>query len=244
MRFIRIVDFESTGTDPATSDVIEVGWVDVTPDGQVSEPASMLCRTQRPIEIEAMAVHHLSEADVARGVEKDVWQAALRRGDPVALVAHSAKFEMGFFPDAGIPWICTHKSALRIWPDAPRHTNQVLRYWLKLDQGPTFDSALAMPPHRAAPDAYVTAHIFAQMLKAEGEYRLKRMLAWSREPGLLPKILFGKHSGSRWSEIPLDYLEWIGKQSDMDEDVRFTAGHEVDRRVAQAALTRQTGASA
>jgi exodeoxyribonuclease X len=102
----------------------------------------------------------------------------------------------------------------------------VLRYWLGLD----LDPALAMPPHRASPDAYTTAHIFARMLAEEGENRLKRLVAWSKEPGLLPKLLFGKHRGMRFSEVPADYLEWITKQTDMDEDVRFTAWKELARR--------------
>lgn len=230
MRFVRVIDFETTGSEAAESDVIEVGWVDVTAEGGIGAPHSLIALPERPIEIEAMAVHHLTEHDVSGGVSRQDWQSALLAGDPVAYVAHSAKFEAGFWPEATAPWICTHKSALRLWSEAPRHTNQVLRYWLKLDQDMAFDSALAMPPHRAAPDAYVTAHIFARMLEAEGDQRLKRLLAWSREPGLLPKILFGKHRNSKWSDVPGDYLDWLIRQSDMDEDVKFTAGKEIERR--------------
>src|SRR5262245_25865334 len=35
-----------------------------------------------------------------------------------------------------VPWLCTYKSALRAWPDAPRHSNSVLRYWLGIDIPP------------------------------------------------------------------------------------------------------------
>lgn len=230
MRFVRVVDFETTGAEAATASVLEVGWVDVHPDGRFSDPKHLLVKPNHPIEVEAMAVHHLTEADVAGGVSGEEWRAALREGEPVAYVAHVAKFEAEFWPDAPVPWICTYKSALRIWSDAPRHTNQVLRYWLAIDQDDGFDSAAAMPPHRAAPDAYVTARIFARMLAQEGEFRLSRMLAWTREPGLLPKILFGKHRNSLWSDVPGGYLEWIMKQPDMDEDVRFTTQRELQRR--------------
>jgi len=230
MKFVRCVDFETAGLDPANADVIEVGWCDVTPDGAISAPQSILCRPQRDIEVEAMAIHHLTDAEVASGVAPDEWKAALNDGDPIAFVAHSAKFEASFWPDAPAPWICTYKSSLRLWPDAPRHSNQVLRYWLKLGAAEGFESSLAMPPHRAGPDAYVTAHIFARMLKEEGSHRLRRMLQWSREPGLLPKVTFGKHAKAKWSEVPTDYMEWIGRQGDMDEDVRFTAAKELARR--------------
>jgi exodeoxyribonuclease X len=223
---IRVIDFETTGEDPANSDVIEVGWCDVMPNGTVVHAWSMLVKPTRPIEVEAMAVHHLTDADVAGGHSTAEWQAALLEGDPVALVAHRSSFEASFWPNCPLPWICTYKSALRIWPDAPRHSNQVLRYWLGLD----LDPHLAMPPHRAGPDAYVTAHIFARMLEHEGENRLRRMLAWTREPGLLPGINFGKHKGQGWQQPPADYLTWLIHKSDMDEDVKFTAQHELMRR--------------
>jgi hypothetical protein len=43
---------------------------------------------------------------------------------------------------------------------------------------------------------------------------------------LLPgAIKFGKHRGTKWTDIPPDYLKWICRQEDMDADVRFTARH-------------------
>ena len=148
MKCVRCIDFETTGTDAKNADVIEVGWCDVTPDGVVSAPYRILCRPQRDIEFEAMAVHHLTNEDVAGGVTPDEWKEALSAGDPVAFMAHSAKFEAAFWPEAKAPWICTYKSALRLWPDAPRHSAQVLRYWLRLSEVEEFDNSLAMPPHR------------------------------------------------------------------------------------------------
>ncbi len=235
MAFVRVVDMETTGADPASADVIEVGWVDVDAGGRIGEPVSLFARPQRSIELEAMAVHHLTEADVASGVAPDEWQAALLADGPAAFVAHNAKFEAACWPDPSTRWICTYKSALRLWPDAPRHTNQVLRYWLNLDADPSFVGSKAMPPHRAAPDAYVTAFIFARMLAGEGDARLRRMLAWTKEPSLMPKVLFGKHRGSKWSDVPTDYLQWIERQSDMDEDVVFTADQEMQRRLSAQA---------
>lgn len=35
---------------------------------------------------------------------------------------------------------------MHVWPDAPRHSNQVLRYWRNL----VLDNALAMPPTERA----------------------------------------------------------------------------------------------
>lgn len=224
--FVRVIDFETTGEDPASSDIIEVGWCDVMPDGTVCHAWNMLVQPSRPIEVEAMAVHHLTDDDVANGHSTEEWHAALLEDGPVAFVAHRSSFEASFWPDCPLPWICTYKAALRIWPDAPRHSNQVLRYWLGLD----LDSHLAMPPHRAGPDAYVTAHIFSRMLGQEGVNRLRRLLAWTREPGLLPRCNFGTHRGAAWPDVPAGYLEWMLKQSDMNEDALYSARTELLRR--------------
>lgn len=74
--------------------------------------------------------------------------------------------EQAFFAGGGRRWICTMKCAKHLFPDAPGHSNQVLRYHMKLDQD--FDDAeRAMPPHRAGPDTFVTAHRLARMVFAK-----------------------------------------------------------------------------
>jgi exodeoxyribonuclease X len=42
---------------------------------------------------------------------------------------------------------------------------------------------------------------------------------------LLPRVLFGKYRGSAWTEVPVDYLDWITDRSDLNDDVKFTASH-------------------
>jgi exodeoxyribonuclease X len=231
-KFVRIVDLESTGLDPASADIIEVGWCDVYADGRIGGPGSMFVRSDRPVDIEARATHHITDKEIADGCTKECAIGMLTGGSPVAYAAHSAKFEQSFWPDAPAPWICTYKAALRLFPDAPRHTNQVLRYFLKIDDNPDFEPNLAMPPHRAGPDAYVTAFVLSHMLMLEGDRRLSRLLAWNKEPALLPRVKFGKHFGAKWSDVPGDYLQWVMRQRDMDPDIVFTAHTELLRRRA------------
>lgn len=223
---IRVIDFETTGI-PTPDDphaIVEIGWSDVeVTDGDrtVSDPRAVLVDPERPIPIEASAVHHITRDDQNPFIVK----AGIYLNDPNwldgidVLAAHNAAFERKFWPDAGLPWICTYKSALRLWTNAPRHTNQVLRYWLDLAVG----DHRAMPPHRAGPDAYVTALILNVML---GEATVDALIQWSSEPALLVRCGFGKHRGVPWSEVPRDYLDWIVRKSGMDdEDVLHTARH-------------------
>ena len=143
----------------------------------------------------------------------------------LALAAHRADFEQQYCTPAmtqSADWICTWKCALRLWPDSPSFSNQVLRYWRK-PQGLVHERGL--PIHRAFPDAYVTAHHLRDQLN---EASLAQLLEWSRSPGLLPRVRYGPDRGKDWREIDEDSL--IGFLSDRDPDVRFTAETEMARR--------------
>ncbi|MBC7800959.1 MAG: hypothetical protein H7Z10_10080, partial [Gemmatimonadaceae bacterium] len=144
----------------------------------------------------------------------------------VALAAHRVEFERRWCVDAltgGLPWVCTYKCALRVWPDMPSHSNQVLRY----ERRPLgLDRALSLPAHRAGPDAYVTAHHLRDLLDAAP---LDQLIAWSREPALLVRVPFGPFRGRRWNELEDTALDAILAR-DSDRDMRFTARHERDRR--------------
>jgi exodeoxyribonuclease X len=228
----RVIDIETTGLVPP-AEIIEVGCVDVVvADGVISiePPRSKLFRPLHGITPETMAVHHITERDFAPDTPActDALLFALVNAapEPDVLVAHNCAFEQRFISDFasnGLPWICTHKIALRVWPDAPRHSNQVLRYW----RGLVLEAALAMPPHRAGPDAWVTAHLLAEMLESASA---DEMVEWTTKPGKLPTITFGKHKGAKWPDVPADYLHWMTRQKDMNADALFCANEEIARR--------------
>ena len=216
---IRVLDFETCGLTPEVGGVVEIGWVDlVVCDGptQIGDVHSTLINPGIPIPVEAMAVHHIRDRDVAIApLATDVF-AKIGVGVDV-FAAHHVAFERAFFTGGDTPWICTYRCGLRVWPDSPSHSNQALRYFLGLE----LDDR-AMPPHRAGPDAYVTAHILRGLLGAQP---VEQLMNWTNEPALLIKCGFGKHRGKKWSEVPLDYLDWLVNKSDMDEDTKFTARH-------------------
>ncbi len=56
------------------------------------------------------------------------------------------------------------------------------------------------------------------------------MVAWTSEPKLLPKVPFGKHRGTSWADVPIDYLQWMIGQRDMDADYIWNAKRELERR--------------
>lgn len=223
---IRMLDLETLGLTPADGGVCEVGICDLRNSApgvyEIDPPRSLLVNPGRPIPVEARAIHHIDDDMVRDAPDWAMARAVIEQGADV-YCSHNAAFDRQFF-STDRPFICTYKVALRLWPDCPKHSNQCLRYWLGLD----LDPALAMPPHRAGPDAFVTAHILKRALD---EAEITDMLEWSGQPSLLPRVGFGKHYGKGWHEVPDDYLEWCLKQKDMDPDVIFTVRHHLRARV-------------
>ena len=216
---IRVIDFETTGLPPEAS-VCEAAYVDLRGDPvEVTNGWDRLVCPTTEMTLEALATHHITE-DEARhlGIAWPKASAILIEESPDFFAAHNADFEKAFFNPEGSRWIDTYKVALRLWPDAPAHRNQVLRYFLKLTVGDR-----AMPPHRAAPDAWVTAHL---LLKALEHTTIAELVQWSEEPPYLTKLTFGKHRGKLYSEAPRDYLEWIVRQ-DMEPGVIAAAKREL-----------------
>ena len=229
---VRVIDLETTGNAPPAHGVLEVGWQDVAlgEDGRWElweDGGQRFVNPGRPIPPITQAVHHILDEWVA---DAPMWQDAARPVlDPwprrLALAAHRADFEQQFCtPNLthGAEWICTWKCALRLWPDSPAFSNQVLRYWRK---PAGMDHERGLPAHRAFPDAYVTAFHLRDMLN---EASLAQLIEWSRQPGLLPRVRFGPDRGKSWNEITEVSLN--GFLGDRDPDVRFTAETEVARR--------------
>jgi exodeoxyribonuclease X len=233
---LRVVDLETTGLKPPEAAICEIGWTDILLDtdlaGQtdwtLNGPQYLYVDPGRPIPPEARAVHHISDRDVAGEMSPDVGLQALMRGAPEVFVAHNSIYDRQFFAGGETPWICTRKVAMRLWPDAPNHQNQTLRYWLDIDGQYHFMPDRAQPSHRAGPDTYVTAHL---VLKALESTTVTQMIEWTNQPSLLPgAIHFSKHKGTPWSKLDSGFLQWCLRQPDMDTDVKFTARYWLNRR--------------
>ncbi len=217
MPLIRVLDIETSREDADEAEVIEIGSQDIERDEQGFRLG--LCRTdlikpEQPIDEVTMGIHHITNEMVEDAPPRKAVLPHYAGADIYA--AHNAKFEMQFL-NIKSPYICTYKVALHLWPDAPNHKIGTLRYWRPL----SYDIARAMPPHRALPDAYICAVLLKHML--ETEITVQEAIDVSAKPAILPKVLFGKHSGMKWQDVPLSYLEWVVANIRDNEDVSGTA---------------------
>lgn len=227
---IRVIDLETAGNGP--HDVCEIGWQDVeqAEDGRwrlSEERGARLVNPGRRIAPETMAVHHILDEEVSGApFWKTVAPEILRpEGGVVALAAHRVAFEQRYCRPhltGGASWICTWKSALRLWPELPSFSNQMLRY-VRRPAGLVHE--MGLPAHRALPDAYVTAHHLRDMLN---EASADQLMAWSQQPGLLPRVPAGAERGKPFVNLGGEALRALAR--DRDADIRFSAETELLRR--------------
>jgi len=219
-----VLDTETTDLDPDKgAKLIEIAWIELSDTTGKWEPTfSVEARIQYdgPISPQAQAVHHIRSdmlTEEAGAVKRyELITTLLNRMQPdTFFIAHNAGFDSRFLPEINRPWICTMRSAKFIWPNAPSYSNQVLRYWLKLEP----EIPPGKFPHQAIYDVTVTTGILMEMLK---RYTPQQLLQITTTPFKLKTIPFGKHRGMSFEQIPVDYLRWLQSQSDLDADLKHT----------------------
>lgn len=154
----------------------------------------------------------------------------LMRGADV-LVGHNVEFDVRMLLQSGVEarllpalHLCTWCCARHLWPDAPKYSNQTLRYWKELDV------RTDGPSHRALPDAAVTEALLLLMLN---EHTPEHLIHLTTKPVLQSKVGFGKHRGTPWSRVDTGYLRWLlspNRQPPFDDETRYAAQYWLTQR--------------
>ncbi len=228
-----VVDSETTGVGPEDKAVEVAGFL--FEDDKMIRYHSSLVNPGIPIPPEASEVHHLTDEDVADAPSIDAAMMPFFEDDFDFVVAHNAAFDKRFMDFGEAPWMCSLKLARAVYPEAPSHRNQFLRYWIKLPKLVHSYNAQAAA-HRALYDAEVTSYLFQHLLsKATSDDPIQKMLHVSNNPQLLKTCRLKKYEGKPWSEVPRDYLNWILNPKTphprpFDEDIIYTAQYYYERR--------------
>lgn len=226
---MAVLDTETTGIDTKTCKVVEIAFYNPTINLAYCE----LVNPEIAIPPEVSAIHHICDNDVANEPNWDAVKTecltVLAESGVTILVAHNADYDKAVVGFHEFVWIDTYRCALRQWPDAPSHKNEVLKYWLRLgDRGRAYNHGA----HSALHDCTTTSLILEELLKHNS---IETLIEWSNGPKMFAKISFGKHAGKKWEEIDTGYLQWMCKQGDMDKDIVACAAREIQRRKDNAA---------
>ena len=218
------LDTETTGTGPDDR-LCQIAYK--TEKGVLVDE---LFNPGRPIAIEAMAVHHITDKMVAAKPpfkDSPAYERleSLLRDEQGIVVAHNARFDLDMLKREGIHAeraICTYKLSRYLDKEGsiPQYNLQYLRYYLKLD--------IDAVPHSALGDILVLEGLFrrirAQFEAADETEAAAQMLKVSRAPVLVARMPFGKHKGRKMEQVPPDYLQWL-LSTDLDEDLAYTVRH-------------------
>jgi exodeoxyribonuclease X len=252
---LAVYDTETTGAEE-TDQVCELGIVTLIREETKKRGVhvyenhgrwSSLIRPTCSMTVFGRAAHHISDDEL-----NESWtmsELLVRRGLPefmgdVVGVAHNLEFDSRMMCQSGVPKefmpkrnICTWKCAQHLYPDAPRYSNQILRYWL----GIIVPQMLTLPPHRALPDAVVTAGIVTAMLAS---HTVEELIELTSKPVLLKTCHMGEHAGKPWKEVDIGFLRWIvskgprrtnpkgGRDIGFDDDIMYTVKHWIEVRSA------------
>lgn len=164
-RRYAVIDVETTGFDPRSDRIVEIGCA-IVDGARVVATWSTLVDPQRPIPPRVTRVHGIADAHVAGAPLFDVAVGQLAGWCERAIpVAHNAAFDRGFLPTLhDRAWLCTVALARRAFPQAPNHRNQTLRRYLGIELAGAHGPLVA---HRALDDALVTAQILIRCLERE-----------------------------------------------------------------------------
>lgn len=225
-----VLDLETTGFDFEKDRPIEVGATWVEKLQIVDEFASFCDPEGREIPPDASAIHHIIASDLEGApLFRDVLRTIDRRRPYDVVVAHNASFDMNWIkPPDTMPVLDTLRLAQKLWPAAPNHKNQTLRYMWGIAMEPEHRRGIA---HSAAFDTRVTAGILIKAIetlyersKDPDSLTLEKALTWLKAPQDLRDrpMRFGKHKGKTWAEVAREdrgYLEWfLGPKCTMNKD--------------------------
>ncbi len=160
-----VVDLETTGENPASDAITEIGAVKIR-SGQLLAEMTSLVNPQQPIPAEITTLTGITDAMVADAHPiGTVLPTFLRFAGGAILVAHNAPFDLGFLAAAA-------RTNAIAWPDPPALcTVRLARRLLACDETPSMAlTELAKtlgltprPAHRALADARTTAELLTTL---------------------------------------------------------------------------------
>ncbi len=179
-----VVDTETTGLDPLTDHIIDLGAVRLDEDLVVVDRFTTLVDPGVPVPLFVSRLTGITDADLPGSPSAGEALEQLREfaGD-ATLVGHNAAFDREMLAAAArrsgtrpldAPWFDTLEAALLLLPELDRHALPVLVEEFDLDR----------PAHRALPDAEATAEVLERLARraaglADVERNLLASVNWA-----------------------------------------------------------------
>jgi DNA polymerase-3 subunit epsilon len=222
------LDCEFTGLDLTQHRVIEAAVVKFTFSQTLAEFESLV-DPEMPIPEESIAIHHIDSAMV-QGKPKiaSILPTILEiMGDHIIVghgISHDIEALSKAAHEAKIPCRLVYNRVIdtlrlaRYYGDSPINSLESLAAHFNVPR----EGA-----HRAMNDVKMNIDVFKHLVS-----RFKtteQVFGILSKPIKMKYIPFGKYKGRLFSEIPLDYLQWLAKMA-FDQDLQFTLQSEMNDR--------------
>jgi exodeoxyribonuclease X len=210
-----VFDTETTGVNEPC--LIEAAWlrVDAPRSLRVLERFEQRYAPGKPIELGAMAVHHIIDADL----EGCPPASDFRLPDSIDyLIGHNVDFDWQVAGRPAVRRIDTLCLARVAWPSLDAYSLGALSYHV---HEPSEAREKLRRAHSAIADVELCVDLLRAIVARLDEVDTWEALWLASEDARLPRTMpFGKHKGLPIREVPADYRRWLLGQSDVDPYLR------------------------
>jgi exodeoxyribonuclease X len=206
-----------TETHDMNGVLIELAWVNLNGTEEFNQRYNPDCK----IVAGAMAVHHITDADVA---DMPLHTTATLPSGIEYVIGHNIDYDTDVLKRSnvdltGIKAICTLALARKAFPEFKSHSIGALMYTFSEDHAATRETL--KNAHSALADVRMTETILDTIIKKMGLSKNQQLLFIASEEARIPSMItFGKHKGTAISALPADYKRWLLGQSDLDPYLR------------------------
>lgn len=221
-----IIDFETTGTDYKTAEIIESGFC-IREDNNwiIFQELHKPVNTRIPPMVESITyiTNKMVENTLSFIDSKDIFQTVVDGFGNGYAVGHNYFYDMKVGENHGIIMpqnsICTWRLAKKLFNGVEEIENTTLPY---LRFALELEIPIEMRCHRGGNDCFMTGkllELFVDMMEESGLLDKDapygpQIAQWAAEPIIYERMPFGKHKGELMKDVPVSYWNWAMKNTD------------------------------
>ena len=169
-----------------------------------------------PIELGAMAIHHILESDIA---DKPSYEVFRLPENIEYLIGHNIDYDIQAIKlcdsSINVKGICTLALARMVWDELETH-NLTAMYYHVMSADLEKARKHLRNAHNARWDIYFTGVVLQAIVEKLAIKDMNSLYQMSEIARIPKRINFGKHRGALIKDLEPSYVSWLLKQPDLD----------------------------